>query len=89
MLKKYSKEVKHSGIRNLSFAAIAGLTLIGASANATETPTGGAAPIPTLGDDSAYTLTEVESATSGTNVITIPEYNETSQTTEDKYYQLD
>ena len=90
-------------VKSLSVAALAGLTFFGAQANAQgvnaeDNPsltfgegkiTGAAAPTPTLGDDSAYTLTEVESATSGTNVITIPQYNESSQALENKYYQLD
>ena len=66
----------------LSVAALAGLSFLGAQANAADYE-------PTLGEDSGYTLTPVDSETAGTNVINIPQYNETAQTVEDKYYQLD
>ena len=38
---------------------------------------------------SGYTLTPVESTSSGNNVVNIPQYDETSQTLQDSYYQLD
>ena len=76
-----SKEFSQKGFKVLSVAALAGLTSMGvAQAETTTTPT------PTLGENSAYTLTKVDAA--GTNTITKYSYNNETGLTEAINYEV-
>ena len=97
MLRKYvQKHSKSVSIKALAFAAFAPL-LLNSQAQAEDnkiasaekgTLTGAAAPSPTLGENSAYTLTETtESARSG-NSIVLYELNQQTGKTNAKYYEL-